>query len=608
MSDQKITTYTYPDENGNEFHLKDRLEPGSNGKKKTFRFRHLVNGKWNYSRRDEKKLLYNLPELIKAKYAFIVEGENKVECLKKLGYPATCLDSGASSPWIEEYNEPFRNKQKVVILPDNDEAGRRYAQTVAHGLKAVVPTIQIVELPNLPEKGDVVDWMAQRDSKSKKEIKEELTSLIKNTPKWEAPIVTVSTPLPIPPKVWPSFEKSCHEGLAGEFVKTIEPHSESDPRALLIQFLVAFGSVVGRSPYIRTEADKQHVNIFAVLVGETSRGRKGTSWGYVNRLFSEVDPDWTGSCVKSGLSSGEGLIYQVRDPLCKYEDGKEIIADSGVEDKRLLVKEAEFSSVLRMIRRDGNILSTVIRDSWDSGTLRNLTKKDPNQATDAHISIIGHITRDELIRELTTTDCANGFANRFLWLCSRRSKRLPEGGNLSDLDFEILINKVKEAVRFARGVQELTKDESARDYWAEIYDVLSEDLMGMLGAIISRAEPQVLRLASIYALLDKSSTIKRKHLEAALALWNYSAGSAKYIFGDTLGDEIADQVFKALKAAPNGLSRTQISELFSRHKEKNQINRALGVLYEKELVHCEQVKTEGRTAEVWLTGKAKKAK
>src|SRR5215469_1212858 len=92
----------------------------------------------------------------------------------------------------------------------------------------------------------------------------------------------------------------------------------------------------------------------------------------------------------------------------------ETVIDPGVADKRLLVIESEFARTMMVIRRDGNTLSPVIRDAWDRGALAILTKNSPAQATGAHISIIGHITTDELRRNLDSTALTNGFANRFL--------------------------------------------------------------------------------------------------------------------------------------------------------------------------------------------------
>lgn len=114
-----------------------------------------------------------------------------------------------------------------------------------------------------------------------------------------------------------------------------------------------------------------------------------------------------------------------------YQD---VIIDPGVKDKRLLVVEEEFASILKVIGRKENILSPVMRQAWDDGKLQVITKNSPACATDAHVSFVGHITKQELNRYLGTTECGNGFANRFLWVCVRRSKYLPEGARLQEAD------------------------------------------------------------------------------------------------------------------------------------------------------------------------------
>ena len=119
-----------------------------------------------------------------------------------------------------------------------------------------------------------------------------------------------------------------------------------------------------------------------------------------------------------------------------------VVSDMGVADKRLLVIEPEFASVLRVAGRDGNTLSTVYRQAWDSGLLRVLNKNSPVKATGTHISIIGHITRDELLMELSNNDKVNGFGNRNLWLCVQRSKFLPDGGDWDHLDLGPLVSRL----------------------------------------------------------------------------------------------------------------------------------------------------------------------
>ena len=135
--------------------------------------------------------------------------------------------------------------------------------------------------------------------------------------------------------------------------------------------------------------------------------------------------------------------------------------------------------------------------------------------------------------------------------------------------------------------------------WHEVYPDLSEGHSGLFGAVTSRAEAQVVRLALVYALLDGSKAIGQQHLVAALALWEYCEASARYVFGDALGDPDADEILEALSRKPEGMTRTEISALFNRNKSAGQIGRALTVLLRERRVKMETIETNGRTAEVW---------
>ncbi|MEB3323489.1 MAG: hypothetical protein VKI81_11755, partial [Synechococcaceae cyanobacterium] len=269
---------------------------------------------------------------------------------------------------------------------------------------------------------------------------------------------------------WPEPpDPSAFTGLAGEVVHTVSPHTEADPAALLIQLLIAFGSAVGRGPHYMVESARHSTNLFAVIVGSTSKGRKGTSWSHVRKLIDRIDPEWSAACIAQGLSSGEGLMWAVRDEIRRREaikekkrvvDYQDVIDDPGVSDKRLLVIESEFASVLRVAARDGNTLSPIIRQAWDTGDLRSLTKNSPCRATGAHISIIGHVTKSELNRYLDRTEIGNGFANRFLWVCAKRSKILPDGGCLEPAALNDTVLALAAAVRFARTLGDVGRDDA----------------------------------------------------------------------------------------------------------------------------------------------------
>ncbi len=354
----------------------------------------------------------------------------------------------------------------------------------------------------------------------------------------------------------------------------------------------------------------EHLKIFAVLVGVSSNGRKGTSWGHIRRLMIRVDESFK-DCIIDGLSSGEGLIYHVRGAQEKQvavrEKGKITgyqteIVDEGAKEKRAFVIEPEFARVLDSISRKENTLSSVIRQAWDSDTLRIMTK-NPVKASNAQISIIGHITRTELFIKLNENEQANGFANRFLWLFVARSKYLPEGGALRESDLNFAVQGLQKAVSFARATRELKRDDEARDLWLEVYQRLADGHAGLFGAVTSRAVAQVMRLACLYALLDCSSVIRREHLEAALALWQYCEDSARYIFGTATGDRVADKIYAALlDAKEKGLSRAELFDVCGHGTSADALTRATRLLAEsgKARMKLEQADGAKKQTERWF--------
>jgi len=150
------------------------------------------------------------------------------------------------------------------------------------------------------------------------------------------------------------------------------------------------------------------------------------------------------------------------------------IANHGEDDKRLLIVEPEFANVLKVMAREGNTLSPVIRCGWDSGDLKTMVKNSPAKATKAHISIMGHITRDELRRLLTQTESANVFANRYCWLAVKRSNCLRDGGAIHTVNFDDIIAELQSAVDFAKDFVEIVRDPEATKLWHEIYPQLSD--------------------------------------------------------------------------------------------------------------------------------------
>jgi len=146
--------YDYYDQDGALRYQVQRYEP------KTFRQRRPDDkGGWIYNMQDVEALPYNLPDMMVNLDApvFIVEGEKCADRLKKLSVVATTNHGGAKN-WRPELNQYFKDRN-VVVIPDNDDAGRDHADVVISQLFGVAKAIKRVELDGLKEKGDIIDWL-----------------------------------------------------------------------------------------------------------------------------------------------------------------------------------------------------------------------------------------------------------------------------------------------------------------------------------------------------------------------------------------------------------------------------------------------------------------
>ena len=402
---------------------------------------------------------------------------------------------------------------------------------------------------------------------------------------------------------WPEPTHEARRGLAGEVVMWIAPNTEADQIALLLQFLISFGNCVGRKPYFLIEGTKHYPNLFVVLAGQTAKARKGTSADRIRQLFEAADPEWARNCVRGGISSGEGILWAIRDPIYAMKKGELQCSDEGVRDKRLMLDEREYQQALTVMTRPGNIVSRIIRDAWDGrGRLEALTKNSPACVTDPMISIVSHITIEELRESLDRTAMANGYANRFLFACIRRAQLLPHGGDSSDSTIAYLAPKIEAALDIARQRERIIMTPAAAKSWQKIYTALSVDQPGLLGAILARAEAQTLRLALVYALTEGAAAIDIGHLEAALAIWRFCEASAKIIFGDTVGNPVADEILRALRASLiTGLTRSELCLMFRNSQYRaGAIGAGLLLLQKLGLARTEQAATGGRPTERWF--------
>jgi hypothetical protein len=424
----------------------------------------------------------------------------------------------------------------------------------------------------------------------------------------------------LPPKDWPVLPEEALYGLAGEVVRKIAPETEADSVAILGLLLSIMGNRIGRGAHFVVENDRHYLKINLVLVGESSKGRKGSAQTRVNALFELLEPGWKALGWETGLSSGEGLVHAVRDRVEKEgKDGELVVVDPGVIDKRKVVDEPEFGSPLTVLAREGNTLSAVIRNAWDDVALKTLSKNSKETSTEAHISIVSGTSEEELMRHLTSAKLGGGLANRFLFLNVRRSKALPRGGKTDIFSpQDDLLQELRAAVNFGRESRHIEISEepeeeyggrSAMDLWEEVYPELSEGARGLFGAVTSRGEAYVRRLATVYAVLDRCASVRMAHLLAGLSVWEYNRQSCYLLFGDKTGDAMADIILDELVAvSPGGLTKTEVHEIFGRNEKAPRLLAALRNLEKQGRVFSVKEEEPGKTGpktERWFVNEEK---
>jgi hypothetical protein len=415
---------------------------------------------------------------------------------------------------------------------------------------------------------------------------------------WASATATAQSPAqtaasPIEPQEWPELDSEALYGFAGELVVAATENSEADPAAVLATLLTHVGISVGRGPRVRVGDDFHHARLFAAIVGRSARGRKGTSEKPVRRI-GERASELLGDKLNwqpGPLSTGEGLAYAIRD-----SDGQED-GDPGVDDKRLLVVEGEFAAPLRAMQRNGNTLSTALRSAWDGMTIAPMTKTSRVVASNPHVGIIGHITKQELGELLSKVDIFNGFANRFLWWCARRSKSLPLAGGLAGSEVERLGAEYARRLGAAQKLGEIEFSDEARKLYVALYDDITEERSGLHAIVTSRAEAQVIRLALTYAVLDASPIITTSHLTAAIAAWDYCDASAAYLFCNSDPNPLERRILDALQLGP--LTTTALHAALGNHTQGQALRDALETLEARGSLERVTEPTGGRPRVMW---------
>ncbi|MCC8247409.1 DUF3987 domain-containing protein [Saccharothrix luteola] len=276
----------------------------------------------------------------------------------------------------------------------------------------------------------------------------------------------------------------------------------------------------------------------------------GTATNAALALFGAADPYFRAENVHSGLSSGEGLAaaFATDDAT----GAGEAAGKSGKSprllpegDCRLLALETEWASVMARMKREGNTLGALLRQAWEGGNLSTLNVT-ARMAARSHLGIVAHITPKEFSAKVSAADLAGGTYNRFLPVAVAQSKHFPTDPDPALM--EELAASLSARLTRAGGFDALGFTPAAHVAWQR----LQVEFNGHLGAdgpveeFISRAAANCVRIAALYAALDRTDHITPDHMTAAAALVRYSIDSARAIVDNATNDKATalDQVHR----------------------------------------------------------------
>ena len=390
----------------------------------------------------------------------------------------------------------------------------------------------------------------------------------------------------------PEANPACLYGLIGDVARAGSDDTETSAHAIAANFLVYLSCAVGRGVYLPIGNTRHHARLFCLHIGRSGRGRKGDAVSLVLRIdqaLRAMDASFAPQVHRGGLSTREGLAALIHDG---YRQGRQDVP--AIEDKRLWVVESEFANVLHQGRRDGNTLSAALRDCWDGVDLKPATKSNRLYASDPHVCLSGAISPGELTGLMNARELTNGFANRFLMIWAERTRMLPFPKETPQAVVEQLAARTREVLAFTganqHGLREhlhMELSPQAQWHYSQLYrGELNGDLGDdVVGALLERRAPMLLRLAMLMALTDLQTRIDAQHIDAAMTWIRHATASVRFVFVSAAEEaklaqvlELSNRVLAFLRERGHA-TRSQISvECFRGKVPKARIDASLGHL------------------------------
>jgi len=323
----------------------------------------------------------------------------------------------------------------------------------------------------------------------------------------------------------PRPSPDCLYGLIGDIARAGSDNTEANAYAVAAAALAYLGVAVGRGPYMPIGDDWNHARLFFVHVGRSSRGRKGTAKKLVisriAKAVKELNEHLAPQIHTGGLSTREGLALMIHDG---WTQGKEEVPP--IDDKRLLAVESEFANVLHQTRREGNTLTTALRDAWDGTCIKPAIKTNRVWASNPNIGILADITPIELRGLMASRELSNGFANRFIFFWAEGDKVNPFPKPTPKDAIDGFARRIADVLLFAGADRHVDRDAHRMSFSSEAASLYAKLYRGELrdrsagehiAGLLDRRAPMLMRLAMIFALTDKTLTIDVQHINAGMA-------------------------------------------------------------------------------------------
>lgn len=360
-----VATYDYRDERGELLFQAIRCEP------KDFRQRRPDGkGGWLWSVKGVRVVPYRLPELLAepARSVFVAEGEKDCDSLARIGVLATC-NAGGAGKWTAAHAEHLRGR-RVAVLPDNDDAGRNHAQQVARSLHGVAESVRIVELPGLPVKGDVSDWLAAGGAKA------QLGELAKATEVWAPAVAEPWLDLiPLDAMELPDFPAGALPDVLRRWVEA-ESHATQTPAdlAALLALSVCSACIARRVAVEPRPGWREPVNVFTAVLLEPGN-RKSAVFADAMKPLRELEAELIEAArpdvaraqsdhrqAEARLRKLEKLAAEKGDAEARHEAGN-LAADLAEQAEpalpRLIVDDATAEKLGMMLAEQGGRIASM---------------------------------------------------------------------------------------------------------------------------------------------------------------------------------------------------------------------------------------------------------